>query len=133
MSPLSQSSGMLSAREAGPRAAAVGWLAPPGFPSWDDYWREVGVPEEELGGGPDRIRDPDGHGPRIWFQVVPEGKRSRTESTWTSMQAAGAPSRSTSANSGSKQTSAATNIPYRTQRSIMTVIFNRLPAARAKW
>jgi hypothetical protein len=65
---------MLSAREAGPRAAAVGWLAPPGFPSWDDYWREVGVPEEELGGGPDRIRDPDGHGPRIWFQAVPEGK-----------------------------------------------------------
>jgi hypothetical protein len=58
-------------------AAALGYELeppPPGFPAWDDYWREVGVPEDELGGGPDRIRDPDGHGPRIWFQVVPEGK-----------------------------------------------------------
>jgi hypothetical protein len=29
---------------------------------------------EELGIGDDRIIDPAGHGPRIWFQVVPEGK-----------------------------------------------------------
>jgi hypothetical protein len=58
-------------------ASALGYELeppPPGFPSWDDYWREVGVPEDELGAGQDRIRDPDGHGPRIWFQVVPEGK-----------------------------------------------------------
>ena len=47
---------------------------PEGFTNWDDYWREVGVPEEELGIGDDRIMDPDGHGPRIWFQAVPEGK-----------------------------------------------------------
>ncbi|HEX5293019.1 MAG TPA: VOC family protein [Streptosporangiaceae bacterium] len=58
-------------------AAALGYeLEPPpaGFAGWDDYWREVGVPEEELGAGPDRIVDPVGGGPRIWFQVVPEGK-----------------------------------------------------------
>jgi hypothetical protein len=24
--------------------------------------------------GEDRIVDPEGHGPRIWFQIVPEGK-----------------------------------------------------------
>ncbi|MBM7785045.1 VOC family protein [Tenggerimyces flavus] len=58
-------------------AAALGYEfapAPEGFASWDDYWREVGVPEEELGAGEDRIVDPSGGGPRIWFQVVPERK-----------------------------------------------------------
>jgi hypothetical protein len=47
---------------------------PEGFANWDDYWRDAGVPEEELGLGDDRIVDPDGHGPRIWFQQVPEAK-----------------------------------------------------------
>jgi Glyoxalase-like domain len=58
-------------------AAALGYeLEPPptGFASWDDYWREVGVPEADLGIGADCIIDPDGGGPRIWFQVVPEHK-----------------------------------------------------------
>ena len=32
------------------------------------------MPEEELGGGIDRIDDPNGEGPSIWFQVVPEKK-----------------------------------------------------------
>jgi hypothetical protein len=32
------------------------------------------VPEDELGLGADCIVDPGGHGPRIWFQVVPERK-----------------------------------------------------------
>jgi len=32
------------------------------------------VPEDELGLGADRIEDPNGEGPRIWFQVVPEKK-----------------------------------------------------------
>jgi len=57
-------------------AAALGYvLEPPpeGFATWDDYWRDVGVGEEELGLGEDRIVDPDGGGPRIWFQVVPDG------------------------------------------------------------
>ncbi|MBO0785058.1 MAG: VOC family protein [Actinobacteria bacterium] len=58
-------------------AAALGYEPeppPPGYASWDDYWRDVGVPEEELGAGADRIVDPGGAGPRIWFQVVPEPK-----------------------------------------------------------
>ena len=58
-------------------AAALGYeLEPPpsGFASWDEYWRDVGVPEAELGVGADCIIDPGGAGPRIWFQVVPESK-----------------------------------------------------------
>jgi hypothetical protein len=58
-------------------AAALGYeLAPPpaGFATWDDFYRDLGVPEEELGVGADRISDPEGHGPAIWFQVVPEIK-----------------------------------------------------------
>jgi len=51
-------------------------FAPPpeGFGSWDDWYRSVGVPEEELGQGEDRIVDPAGEGPAVWFQVVPEAK-----------------------------------------------------------
>jgi hypothetical protein len=58
-------------------ASALGYeFQPPpdGFATWDDYWRDVGVPEDELGVGVDRIIDPDGHGPRIVFHIVPEGK-----------------------------------------------------------
>jgi hypothetical protein len=58
-------------------AAALGYeFEPPpeGFATWDDYWRHVGVGEEELGMGLDCIIDPDGRGLRIWFQVVPELK-----------------------------------------------------------
>jgi hypothetical protein len=32
------------------------------------------LPEDELVDSGDSIVDPDGVGPRIWFQVVPEGK-----------------------------------------------------------
>jgi Glyoxalase-like domain len=48
-------------------AAALGYvLEPPpdGFATWDDYWRDVGVPEAELGIGADCIIDPDGGGRR---------------------------------------------------------------------
>ena len=58
-------------------AAALRYeLAPPpdGFASWDDYYRDLGLPEEDLGLGEDRIADPGGEGPSIWFQVVPEHK-----------------------------------------------------------
>ena len=58
-------------------AAALHYeLEPPpeGFADWDAYWRTVGVPEEELGGGADCIVDPERKGPRIWFQVVPARK-----------------------------------------------------------
>ena len=56
---------------------ALGYRVPPppeGFRTWDDYWRHVGVPEDELGQGSDRLEDPEGRGPKIWFQQVPEGK-----------------------------------------------------------
>lgn len=58
-------------------ATALGYRVedpPPGFAGWEAYWRSVGVPEDELGGGEDRLVDPTGAGPRIWFQVVPEPK-----------------------------------------------------------
>jgi hypothetical protein len=58
-------------------AAALGYeLAPPpvGFATWDEYYRDLGVPEELLGNGEDRISDPQGHGPSIWFQIVPDTK-----------------------------------------------------------
>ncbi|HEX6932666.1 MAG TPA: VOC family protein [Streptosporangiaceae bacterium] len=58
-------------------AAALGYeLEPPpaGFATWDDYRRDIGLPEEFMRGGADSIIDPDGSGPRIWFQVVPDRK-----------------------------------------------------------
>lgn len=58
-------------------AEALGYVVqapPPGFDTWDDWYRSVGVPEDELGMGDDRIEDPNGEGPAIWFQVVPEAK-----------------------------------------------------------
>jgi hypothetical protein len=57
--------------------AALGYTiepSPAGWASWDEYWRSIGVPEEDLGVGEDRIVDPEGRGPGIWFQVVPERK-----------------------------------------------------------
>jgi Glyoxalase-like domain len=47
---------------------------PPGFDSWDAFYRSIGVPEAELGTGTDSIEDPNGEGSRIWFQIVPEKK-----------------------------------------------------------
>jgi Glyoxalase-like domain len=66
-------------REARFWATALGYEpAPPpdGYDTWNDYWRWVGVPEEELDpqGGTDRLVDPKGDGPKIWFQQVPEPK-----------------------------------------------------------
>jgi hypothetical protein len=58
-------------------AAALDYqLAPPptGFPTWNDYYRDLGLPEEDLAIGEDRISDPQGHGPSIWFHVVPDAK-----------------------------------------------------------
>jgi len=58
-------------------ADALGYeLAPPpaGFPTWNDYYRDLGLPEEELVDGADRISDPEGHGPSVWFHVLPDPK-----------------------------------------------------------
>ncbi|MGX1749945.1 VOC family protein [Glutamicibacter protophormiae] len=60
---------------------ALGYVPEPppaGHASWRAYWQDMGVPEEELPPGagdlPESIIDPDGRGPRIWFQQVPEPK-----------------------------------------------------------
>jgi hypothetical protein len=61
-------------------ALALGYVveAPPaGFDSWNAYLRSIGVPQEELDDAvdaADSLVDPDGVGPRIFFQLVPEGK-----------------------------------------------------------
>jgi hypothetical protein len=58
-------------------AAALGYvLEPPpeGFASWDDWRRDLGLPDSELGIGADSIIDPRGDGPRIWFRVEPDAK-----------------------------------------------------------
>jgi hypothetical protein len=58
-------------------AAALGYvLEPPpdGFATWDDWRRDIGLPDSELEIGADSIIDPAGHGPRIWFHVMPEAK-----------------------------------------------------------
>ena len=61
-------------------AAALGYElapAPAGFATWNDFYREIGVPEEDLVDGADRISDPAGQGPAIWFHVVPEAKAGK--------------------------------------------------------
>ncbi len=58
-------------------AAALGYvLEPPpeGFATWDDWRRDIGFPESELGTGPDSIVDPRGESPRIWFHALPDAK-----------------------------------------------------------
>jgi Glyoxalase-like domain len=58
-------------------AAALGYvLEPPpqGFGTWDDWRRDIGLPDSELGIGADSIVDPSGEGPRFWFRVEPDGK-----------------------------------------------------------
>jgi hypothetical protein len=50
---------------------------PTGFETWNDSYRSVGVPDEELDltrDATDRLMDPAQVGPPIWFQPVPEGK-----------------------------------------------------------
>jgi hypothetical protein len=47
---------------------------PPGeFATWEDWARANGIPEEHWNDAA-AIEDPDGDGPRLYFQKVPEGK-----------------------------------------------------------
>jgi hypothetical protein len=60
-------------------ATALNYVVEPppgGAATWREHWLSIGVPVEELGDGDcaDSIVDPDGAGPRIWFQIVPEAK-----------------------------------------------------------
>jgi hypothetical protein len=57
-------------------ALALGYVLqppPPGFASWEAFAAQIGIPEDQW----DRLNaavDPDGVGPRVLFQKVPEGK-----------------------------------------------------------
>src|SRR5918993_5542083 len=58
-------------------ATALGYRLeepPDGFASWQEDWVSRGLPPEEGEDGYDSIVDPDGMGPRVWFQPVPEAK-----------------------------------------------------------
>ena len=59
-------------------AGALGYQLkdpPEGFDDWEKYFRSIGVPEEELQGATAvYLVDPEGVGPQIFFQEVPEGK-----------------------------------------------------------
>jgi hypothetical protein len=58
-------------------AAALGYVpapVPAGFATWHDCYRELGVPEADLVDGMDRISDPKGQGPSIWFHRVLDAK-----------------------------------------------------------
>jgi hypothetical protein len=57
-------------------AAALGYIVQPppdGFASWEAFLHESGVPETEWNSA-SAVVDPDGAGPRIFFQRVPEPK-----------------------------------------------------------
>jgi hypothetical protein len=69
------------ARFWGPVLGYVPEPPPDGFGSWLAWYQSV-VPEEDLDGDPDdyidRLVDPAGAGPKIWFQPVPERKTVKT-------------------------------------------------------
>jgi catechol 2,3-dioxygenase-like lactoylglutathione lyase family enzyme len=60
-------------------AAALGYRIPdpPGdFATWPDFLRAQGVPESEFNSA-SAAEDPDGVGPRLFFQRVPEPKAGK--------------------------------------------------------
>ncbi|MGH8999188.1 MAG: VOC family protein [Acidimicrobiia bacterium] len=60
-------------------ALALGYVTqppPPGFSSWPDWLRQMGIPEERWGDMASVV-DPDGKGPRLLFQKVPEPKTAK--------------------------------------------------------
>ena len=57
-------------------AAALGYIVQPppdGFNSWDEFADSIDMPEEDRDNLA-AVVDPDGEGPRVLFQKVPEGK-----------------------------------------------------------
>lgn len=60
-------------------ASALGYVVQPppeGFDSWPAFLTSVGVPESEWTSKSACV-DPDGKGPRLFFQRVPEGKSAK--------------------------------------------------------
>jgi catechol 2,3-dioxygenase-like lactoylglutathione lyase family enzyme len=49
---------------------------PPGFDTWDEALDAFGVPPERRNDASAAV-DPQGQGPRLWFQKVPEGKTAK--------------------------------------------------------
>lgn len=57
-------------------AIALGYVSQPppeGFSTWEEFGHSIGMPEEDFGNYWALI-DPEGKGPRVFFQRVPEGK-----------------------------------------------------------
>jgi hypothetical protein len=57
-------------------AQALGYTLqdpPQGHQSWEDWLRDQGIPQERWNDA-NAVVDPDGRGPRIFFQRVPEAK-----------------------------------------------------------
>jgi hypothetical protein len=60
-------------------AAALGYRLqdpPEGFPTWEAFLADLGVPEDEWNSA-SAVVDPDGEGPRLYFQRVPEPKATK--------------------------------------------------------
>src|SRR5215469_6393678 len=60
-------------------ALALGYVTeppPPGFSTWEDFARSINLPEEQWGDQASLI-DPEGAGPRIYIQRVPEPKTAK--------------------------------------------------------
>jgi hypothetical protein len=60
-------------------STALGYVVQPppeGYDSWEAFASDVGIPESEIGDLAAAI-DPDGSGPRILFQRVPEAKTTK--------------------------------------------------------
>ena len=57
-------------------ASALGYKLqdpPDGFATWDEFLAAIGVPDDQRNDA-SAVVDPDGVGPRLYFQKVPEGK-----------------------------------------------------------
>lgn len=60
-------------------ATALGYVIQPppeGFASWDDWATAMEIPRENWNDARALV-DPDGHGPRLFFQKVQEGKTAK--------------------------------------------------------
>ncbi|PRY42285.1 VOC family protein [Umezawaea tangerina] len=60
-------------------ALAAGYVfqpPPPGFATWEDFGRSIDLPEERWN-DQSALIDPEGRGPRIYLQRVPEGKTAK--------------------------------------------------------
>lgn len=67
------------ARLAGFWSTALGYVVQPppdGFKSWEAFLTELGVPKSDWNSA-SAVVDPDGRGPRIFFQRVPEPKSTK--------------------------------------------------------